>query len=96
MELYNSVISNSDIKTNYDPNKNITRPVLSKYELAKVIGMRMEQIARGGKSTIDTTGLTTVREIAFNELKEKKLPFMISRSLPNGKKEIWKLEDMIY
>ena len=32
--------------------------------------------------------------IALEELKQKKLPFIIMRPIPNGKKEYWRLSDL--
>lgn len=73
-----------------------SRNRLSRYEKAKIIGMRMEQLARGAQSTVDVRGLTTIREIALKEFEEKKLPFMVRRTLADGRKETWKLEDLEY
>jgi DNA-directed RNA polymerase I, II, and III subunit RPABC2 len=84
-----------DVQTGYKPEKNITRNTMSKYEKTKIIGMRLEQITRGAKPFIDVTEGMTVRDIVLKELADNKLPFMISRTLPNGQKEFWKLEHMI-
>lgn len=86
----------SDMIKNYDPSKNISRNVMSRYELAKVIGMRLEQLARGAPPYIDVNKhkVKNIREIALLELKHKKLPFLISRTLPNGNKEYWKIDDL--
>lgn len=80
---------------NYDPSHNVSRNVLTRYERAKIIGIRLEQLARSAVSTVDTTGLDDIREICMKEFEEKKIPFLIERTLPNGKKEYWKLSDMI-
>lgn len=84
----------ADMMKNYDPSKNISRNVLTRYERAKIIGMRLEQLAHNAPIYIDTTGITSLREIALKELELKKIPFLIVRPLANGK-EIYKLEDMI-
>ena len=78
----------------YNTQSRVTRPLLSRYEKTKIIGLRLEQLARGAPPTIDTTGHTSIRSIALAELEQRKLPFMIVRSLPNSK-EYWMLEDMI-
>jgi DNA-directed RNA polymerase subunit K/omega len=57
--------------------------------------MRLEQIARGAHAYVDTTGITNIRDIVLKELEERKIPFMLGRTLPNGKKEYYRLEDMI-
>lgn len=84
-----------DIMENYDPARNKTRPILSIYEKTKIIGLRLEQLARGAESTIDATRFKNIRDIVLQELMEKQIPFIIVRNLPFGVKEYWKLEDMI-
>tara|TARA_B100001173_G_C15879683_1_gene500923 strand:- start:63 stop:743 length:681 start_codon:yes stop_codon:yes gene_type:complete len=72
-----------------------TLPILTRYEKAKVLGLRAKQINNGseifvkvGKDIID--GHT----IALLELKSKKIPFIIKRPMPNGYSEYWKLKDL--
>jgi DNA-directed RNA polymerase subunit K/omega len=89
------ILSDVELHNSYDPNKNVTRNILSRYETAKIIGTRMEQLARGAKPTVSVDGLNSLRDIAMKELNERKIPFMIARTLANGKKEIWKLDDLI-
>lgn len=86
-----------DIISHYNPNENITKNILSKYEKTKIIGMRMEQLARSSAPyiKIDNTEPFDPHKIATQELIERKLPFMIARKLPNGKCEYWRLDDMI-
>lgn len=87
----------NDIDNNYDPANNTTSPVLTKYERTKILGIRMEQLARGAPTLVDVSLLKSknVQDIAAKELEERKIPFMVMRSLPNGKKEFWKLKDMV-
>jgi DNA-directed RNA polymerase subunit K/omega len=86
-----------DIITQYNPSNNITKNILSKYEKTKIIGMRMEQLARSASPyvKIDQNEKFDPFKIANQELKERKLPFMIARKLPSGICEYWRLEDMI-
>jgi DNA-directed RNA polymerase subunit K/omega len=72
-----------------------TLPILTRYEKAKIIGLRAKQINNGAQVFIDVPhnvieGLT----IAEWELKEKKVPFIIRRPLPNGGSEYWKVADL--
>lgn len=87
----------SDIMKNYDPNKNKTKNILSKYEKVKMIGIRAEQLQRGAETNIkvDESIPFNPREIAHEELRQRKLPMMICRKLPDGTKEYWRLDDMI-
>lgn len=78
----------------YDASKNVTLNIMTRYEKAKIIGMRMEQIARGANILVQPK-TTNIRDIAFQELEEQKLPFIIVRKLPNGDKEYWKIKDLI-
>lgn len=80
---------------NYDPAKNKSAPEMTKYELALVIGKRATQIAQGAIPLIDVPArMNRVDEIAEEELRQKKTPFIIRRDLGNGKYEYWKIKDM--
>lgn len=86
----------NEIVLAYDPKMNVTNKILSKYEKTKIIGLRMEQLARNAEPYVDIIdNKFNPQEIATRELLERKLPFMISRTLPNGKTEVYRLEDMI-
>lgn len=87
----------NDIMKNYDPSKNKTKNILTKYERVKIIGLRSEQLQRGADPyvEIDNKKEFNPREIAIEELKQNKLPFMIRRPLPDGSFEHWRLDDMI-
>ena len=91
-----TITSFEDIAAVYDPLKNASRPIMSKYEKTKVIGIRTQQIA-GGASTLVSVpaGVTNPRDIAIAELEQNKLPFVIVRTMPSGIKEYWKVKDMI-
>lgn len=84
-----------NLMLNYDPTKNKSAPEMTKYELALVIGKRATQIANGAIPLIDVPArMTRVDEIAEEELRQKKTPFIIRRDLGNGKYEYWKIKDM--
>ncbi len=70
-----------------------TFPFLTKYEKTRIIGVRMEQLSHGAKPNIPTKGLASIREIAEEELRLRKTPFIIVRTLPNGTYEYWKIEE---
>ena len=72
-----------------------TLPILTRYEQAKIIGLRAKQINSGSNPLIDVPdsmidGIT----IAQEEFKQKKMPFIIRRPLPDGTSEYWKIEDL--
>lgn len=86
-----------DIMKNYDPNRNKTKNIMSKYEKVKIIGVRAEQLQRGATPLvpIDVTKSFDPRMIAHQELQERKLPMMLCRKLPDGTREYWRIDDMI-
>lgn len=72
-----------------------TLPILTKYEKTRILGYRAKQINLGNKPFIDVPdGLMDGYEIAKLELKEKKIPFIIKRPLPNGRNEFWRVSDL--
>ncbi len=58
---------------------------LTKFEKVRILGQRAEQIANGAPPMVDITGLTDALSIAEKELQERKVPFKIRRTYPNGK-----------
>ena len=76
----------------------ITDPCLTKYEKTKVLAERTQQIENGSVIYIPLTSkLTDAYSIALEEFKQKKIPFIICRPLPNSKDfEYWKLNDLMY
>ena len=101
-EEYDSGFSSTNINfdtfyANYDEMKKhyITQPKLNKYEKTKIISERSQQIANGSISFLkNPETYNSVQEIALEELKQKKIPFIIERPIPIGS-EYWKLEDCI-
>lgn len=87
----------NDIMEAYEPSQNLTKNILSKYERVKILGLRSEQLQRGAEPyiEIDTSKAFNPREVATEELRQRKLPFLIKRTLPNGNDEYWRLDDMI-
>lgn len=86
------------ILDHYEENKknNTTSPVMTVFEKAIVLGKRATQIAYGAEPLFDVpVRLTKVEDIAEEELRLGKNPFMIKRDLGNGKFEYWAVRDMI-
>ena len=75
--------------------KHKTYPVLSKYEKAKIIGIRVNQLNYGAEPFVTVKQLNLDKVIIVEEeLKQKKLPFIIKRPMPNGKFEYWNVKDL--
>lgn len=72
-----------------------TLPFLTKFERARVLGLRAKQLNDGASPFIEVpTNVIESYVIAEMELDAKVLPFIISRPLPNGRREYWKLKDL--
>tara|TARA_B110000037_G_C16663234_1_gene319450 strand:+ start:158 stop:466 length:309 start_codon:yes stop_codon:yes gene_type:complete len=87
-----------NVKVLLNNNKKITLPFLSKYEKAKILGLRIQQLSTGANTTLlkeEYIDLKSNVEIAEKELKLKKIPLIISRRLPNNKRELWHVKDLL-
>ena len=88
-----NIVSFNDIKNNIINIKKTTIPFLTKFERARIIGVRLQQLSSGAKPNIDTRKCTSILEIVEKELEQRKTPFIIRRPLPNGTYEDWKMEE---
>ena len=72
-----------------------TLPILTKYEYTRILGIRAKQINEGAQPMIklDKTIIDGYL-IAQIEIKQKKVPFILKRPLPNGGIEYWKISDL--
>ena len=72
-----------------------TVPFLTKYEKTRVIGQRIQQLNNGAKVYVNVSDdIIDNNVIAEMELKEKKIPFIIRRPLPDNTFEYWNLQDL--
>ena len=72
-----------------------TIPYLTKYERARILGIRAKQINCGATPFIKLSeGIIDGYIIAEMELREKKIPFIIRRPMPNRGSEYWFLKDL--
>lgn len=67
---------------------------LSKYEMVRILGERIKQLTLGAKPLIKNFQTLSYDSIAEEELKRNMIPFKIKRQLPNGKYEIWTLDEL--
>jgi DNA-directed RNA polymerase I, II, and III subunit RPABC2 len=85
-----------DVIRAYNPSKNVSRNFMTTYEKVKIVGLRAEQLRRGAPPLVEFNEKNfDAIKVATDELMQRKLPFMIGRTLPNGEKEYWRLDDMI-
>ena len=72
-----------------------TIPWLTKYERARVLGIRTKQLNNGADPFVQVpSSMISGYKIAIEELKAQKIPFIIRRPIPNGGTEYWRLEDL--
>lgn len=96
---YDEVLLLANVKRNNDgviiDDNHRTIPILTKYEKTRILGIRAKQIDNGAKPFVDIPeNVIDGYTIALMELKEKKIPFIIRRPLPNGVSEYWYLKDL--
>ena len=71
-----------------------TIPILSKYERTRVVGERAIQISMGAPPLVEVGNLENPVDIAEKELREKKIPYIIKRVLPNGLIELLSVDEL--
>ena len=67
---------------------------LTKYEMVRILGERIKQLTMGAKPMIKNHETLSYEQMAEEELKTNMIPFKIKRPLPNGKYEIWTLDEL--
>eukprot|EP00529_Nitzschia_sp_RCC80_P037273 CAMPEP_0113518638 /NCGR_PEP_ID=MMETSP0014_2-20120614/43063_1 /TAXON_ID=2857 /ORGANISM="Nitzschia sp." /LENGTH=152 /DNA_ID=CAMNT_0000416243 /DNA_START=21 /DNA_END=479 /DNA_ORIENTATION=+ /assembly_acc=CAM_ASM_000159 len=73
----------------------VTTKYLTKYEKARVLGTRALQISMNAPVMVDLDGETDPLRIAEKELRERKIPIIIRRFLPDGSHEDWSIDELI-
>ena len=96
IEFITDTIQLDRIKDRVIPtDQRVSRPVLNKYEWARLIGERATQIVHGAPVDNDARGnLTDPFAIAKREIEMKKCPLQIYRKMPNNMIEIWSLDEL--
>lgn len=85
----------TEIYKNYEVSKNVTEPILTKYEYTKILGMRAQQIANNSEPLIVVTkDLDNPIAIAKEEIRQRKSPIILKRKIGEDLFEYWKLEDL--
>lgn len=78
-----------------DKSKRITSKYMTKYERARVLGTRALQISMNAPVMVEIAGETDALKIAMKELRERKIPMIIRRYLPDNSYEDWSLEELL-
>ena len=82
------------ILSQYDVSKNNSRPIITIYERSLLIGKRATQIAYGASPLITVEAGMNEVAIAEEELKQRRMPLIIKRTIGDHT-EYWKPADMI-
>ncbi|KAL9061552.1 MAG: hypothetical protein Q9162_000084 [Coniocarpon cinnabarinum] len=75
--------------------KRMCTPYMTKYERARVLGTRAQQISMGAPVLVDLEGETDPLQLALKELREKRMPLIIRRYLPDGCYEDWTCQELL-
>lgn len=78
-----------------DRTQRMTTRYLTKYERARVLGTRALQLSLNAPPMVELEGETDPLVIAGKELRERKIPLIIRRFLPDGSFEDWALDELI-
>ena len=73
----------------------VTTRYMTKYEKARVLGTRALQISMNAPVLVDVAGETDPLKIANKELRDRKIPLVVRRYLPDGSYEDWPIRDLI-
>ncbi len=84
-----------------DKNQRRTSDIMTKFEYAKIIGLRAQQIKLGDNCRVDVGNITDPLEMAKKELREKQVPSLcIERRLNMDSNvaivELWDVNEMSY
>lgn len=97
---FGGVEGSAQVKRNFKTKQEVSKAVyqqvykttntITKYEKARIIGTRAQEIADGAPTFVDPGDLTDPIEIARLEYQMKKIPILIGRPLPskNRKKPV--------
>ena len=95
-EIWVDYVKTIEKKIVRDPTKAVSYPFLNQFEKTKVLSFRASQLAQGNKPYIAVPdNVSDVYTIAKMELKERKLPYLIKRPLPDGDYEYWRLSELM-
>lgn len=72
-----------------------TIPILTKYEKARILGLRAKQLNSNIRPAIPVpTDIVDSYRIAELELEAQAIPFIIKRPMPDGRSEYWRIQDL--
>tara|TARA_B100000902_G_C27286367_1_gene904640 strand:- start:210 stop:590 length:381 start_codon:yes stop_codon:yes gene_type:complete len=91
---YMDIISVQKSYSEYTTKHKKTQPYINKYERAKILGIRAQQLANGMQPLVSTEGKKNIYEVVEAEYREGVIPLIIRRYLPDNTHEDWKISDL--
>jgi DNA-directed RNA polymerase subunit K/omega len=77
------------------PEDRMTSNIISKYEFARVLAVRAQQIERDNIVFTSIDGLIDAAEMAKKEIIDKKCPLAIVRRLNDSQAELWPVNELM-
>ena len=94
-ELHEDLIKDDDKLQRVPNDERVSKPILTKYEAARIIGTRVAQLTNGAQKMVEYDEEMTTKEIAIKELIENKIPIIIKRPFRSaGVFELWRLHEL--
>ncbi|CAM0140220.1 subunit common to RNA polymerases I, II, and III [Umbelopsis sp. WA50703] len=95
VDILEDVINGAEAGDVQESRERVTTPYMTKYERARVLGTRALQISLNAPVMIELNGESDPLVIAMKELREKKIPLIVRRFLPDNSYEDWHVKDLI-
>ena len=91
---YGDIPTESNMTEYISKENRISLNRLTKYEMVRILGERTNQLMAGAKPLIKNYQSLSYDKIAEEEFIQNMIPYKIKRPLPNGKFEIWTLDEL--
>ncbi|CAO3673111.1 unnamed protein product [Umbelopsis ramanniana] len=95
VEVLDDLMTGNETADLTESKERVTTPYMTKYERARVLGTRALQISLNAPVMIELNGESDPLVIAMKELREKKIPLIVRRFLPDNSYEDWHVKDLI-
>ncbi|CAO3689325.1 unnamed protein product [Umbelopsis vinacea] len=95
VEVLDDIMNGGETTELTESKERVTTPYMTKYERARVLGTRALQISLNAPVMIELNGESDPLVIAMKELREKKIPLIVRRFLPDNSYEDWHVKDLI-
>lgn len=95
VDILEDVMNGGEAGDVQETRERVTTPYMTKYERARVLGTRALQISLNAPVMIELNGESDPLVIAMKELREKKIPLIVRRFLPDNSYEDWHVKDLI-